>query len=207
MTKRRRSTRDERPKVAENERPSVAETQTNMTASDLEGGNNLAQVRDILFGSQMRDVERRFARLQDRLAQDVTALREEIGKRAESLELFVKNQLESIADKVKAEHADRVAKMEKLSGELKEMAGTLDSSNTSLREDLERSAKSLREHALEQTTSLRDELQKKNVDLSTRLEREASELRESKADRAALGDLFKEIGLRLSRELDLPRID
>ena len=35
-----------------------------------ETGGNIEKVRDILFGSQMRDTDRRFSRLEDRLAQD-----------------------------------------------------------------------------------------------------------------------------------------
>lgn len=37
-----------------------------MSSSDLAGGGNLDKVRDILFGTQMRDYEKRFNRMEER---------------------------------------------------------------------------------------------------------------------------------------------
>lgn len=37
-----------------------------MSSSDQAGGGNLDKVRDILFGTQMRDYEKRFNRMEER---------------------------------------------------------------------------------------------------------------------------------------------
>jgi len=52
-------------------------------------GANVDKIRDILFGSQMRDYDKRFGRLEDRLIKDAESLREEMKKRFETLEAFV----------------------------------------------------------------------------------------------------------------------
>src|SRR5438094_3400039 len=57
------------------------------------GGENLDKVRDILFGAQLRDSDRRFSRLEETLAKQVTELREESRKRLDSLEAFLKKEL------------------------------------------------------------------------------------------------------------------
>src|SRR6187401_2241566 len=55
-------------------------------AAALTGGEgatpaSLDKVRDILFGSQMRDVERRFARLEERLLKETTDLKDDVRRR------------------------------------------------------------------------------------------------------------------------------
>ncbi|MBW4571424.1 MAG: hypothetical protein KME31_26440 [Tolypothrix carrinoi HA7290-LM1] len=52
--------------------------------------NSLDKVRDILFGNQMREVERKFARLEERLIKECTNLRDENRKRLDSLESYFK---------------------------------------------------------------------------------------------------------------------
>ena len=49
---------------------------------EVEGheGANVDKIRDILFGSQMRDYDKRFGRLEDRLIKDAESLRDEIGR-------------------------------------------------------------------------------------------------------------------------------
>ncbi len=76
--------------------------------SDVTGGANLDKVRDILFGSQLREVERRFARLEERLVKDTNSLKDDVKKRLDALELYVRNETESLTGQIKSEHEDRV---------------------------------------------------------------------------------------------------
>ena len=76
------------------------------TADDL-GAGNIDKVRDILFGGQMRDYERRFARLEERLLQETTELKDDVRKRLAALEQFLRQEAESLADRIKAEHEER----------------------------------------------------------------------------------------------------
>src|SRR5271166_1295950 len=76
--------------------------------ADHNGGvENLDKVRDILFGSQMRDNERRFARLEERVLKESTEVREEGRKRLESLEAFVRKEVQSLVERVKNEQTQR----------------------------------------------------------------------------------------------------
>ena len=65
--------------------PDVAtEEPTRAEAADASSGANLDKVRDILFGGPLRDVDRRFTRLEERLAKDTSDLRAEMRRRARS---------------------------------------------------------------------------------------------------------------------------
>ena len=63
-------------------------------ASAAAGG--LDKIRDLLFGRELSDVDKRFARLEARLAEDAAALREEVTGRLEALEAYVKDELSSL---------------------------------------------------------------------------------------------------------------
>lgn len=53
---------------------------------DAAGNASLDKVRDILFGVQARDIERRFARLEERLVKETTDLKEGVSRRVDALE-------------------------------------------------------------------------------------------------------------------------
>src|ERR671917_1688161 len=46
--------------------------------ADGAGGANIDQLREIIFGGQMREYEKRFARMEERVAKELTDVREEI---------------------------------------------------------------------------------------------------------------------------------
>ena len=85
-----------------------------------ETAGNVDKIRDILFGSQMRDYEKKFGRFEERLAGETAELREEIKRRFASLEAYVKNEFTALADQLKAEKGERVEADKELGRELKE---------------------------------------------------------------------------------------
>ena len=75
----------------------------------IEGGSaaSIDKVRDILFGGQMREVERRFAKLEERLLKETTDLKAHLKSRLDALESFTKKESESLIDQIKTEHEAR----------------------------------------------------------------------------------------------------
>jgi hypothetical protein len=71
---------------------------TGKEAALPEAAGNVDKIRDILFGSQMRDYEKKFARVEERPARETGELREEIRRRFASLEAYMKNELTALAD-------------------------------------------------------------------------------------------------------------
>ena len=56
----------------------------------------------ILFGAPMRDMESHFARLEERLQKDLTELKDETRGRLESLEVFLRKEIESLTDQLES---------------------------------------------------------------------------------------------------------
>ena len=53
------------------------------------GGGNVDKIRDILFGTQMRDYESRFASLEETLSKETVEIRETSRRRFDQLENYI----------------------------------------------------------------------------------------------------------------------
>ena len=173
-------------------------------APETAGAGSLDKVRDILFGGQVREFERRFARLEERLVKETSDLKDDVRKRLDALELYARKETESLSEQIRAEHQAQLESSNRLGRELKESATALERRTTTLDEQLARAQREFRQQMLEQHQRLSDDIRQKVDDVLTTLTRETDELRNDKADRAALASLLTEMALRLTNELKIP---
>lgn len=173
--------------------------------TEVHDGTNVDKIRDILFGSQMRDYEKRFARLEDRLTKAAEMLREDMKKRVDSLEGYIHDEVESLGTRLKAEKVERSESMKEIARELHDLAKTLEKKLSQLEDQTSSGHADLRSRILDQSKQLTGEIGQLRKELSAALDREVETLRHEKTDRAALADLFSEVALRLKDELKLPK--
>jgi len=167
-------------------------------------GASLEKVRDLLFGVHMRDNDRKFARLEERLAKDTSDLREDVRKRLAAIETLIRQEVESLSERLKAEQDERSTAAKDLARELNESARTFERRASQLDDQLARGLRDLRQQLHDQHQGLSDELRLLADDFGARLLRESQELRGDKADRSALAALFTEMAMRLNGEFRLP---
>ena len=172
-------------------------------ASEKEGAN-VDKIRDILFGSQMRDYEKRFARLEETLNKALDTLRDDMTKRLETLSGFVQKEVDSLSQRIKTEKAERGEAAKELSQELKELAKALEKKISALDEQLSDSQSELRAKLLEQSKNFAGEIERLRREAATSLDREVQTLRHEKTDRVGLADLLAEFSLRLKDNFELP---
>ena len=67
----------------------------------------MEQVREILFGAQLKDMEARFQRQEDRFVREIADTRESLKKRIDSLENFMKSEVSSLLSRLKEEQIER----------------------------------------------------------------------------------------------------
>ena len=164
---------------------------------------SIDKVRDILFGGQVREFDRRFSRLEERLLKETNDLKDYVKARLDALEKFTRKETDSLAEKMKSEHEDRVDSHGTLARELKDTAKSLEKRIAALDDQHAKSQRELRQQILEQGQKASEELRKRIDDVLGRLASEAQQLRTDKTDRATLAALLTEMALRLSGE-DLP---
>lgn len=182
----------------------VAPAQAAQSFQEVAGGGNIDKIRDILFGTQMRDYERRFFRLEERLTKEAAEAREDARRRFDALETFIKQEINALGDRLKSENHQRTQADEDLTRELRDAARSLGNKINALDENTAQGQRELRQQLLDQAKHLADEIRQKHDDLSLALAREARELRHDKTDRAALSNLFTELAMRLNNEFKLP---
>lgn len=172
-------------------------------AQPLEGGN-IDKIREILFGGQMRDYERRFARLEERLVKEASDLRDDTRRRFDALEAFVKQELEALSERLQFEQRARDDSVQDLARALKETGQSIERKLAQLDEQTARGQRELRQQILDQSKSLSEEIRQKRDELAALVEREVAALSSDKTDRAALAGLFSEVALRLTNEFKIP---
>lgn len=165
---------------------------------------NIDQIRDIIFGTQMRDYDRRFSQLEERLLKDSADLRDEFRQRLTSLEEYVRREMDTLSDRLSSEQRSRTGALQELSGAMDQLGRTADRRFGELGEEAAKSQRDLRGELARHASNFTEELQRRTGELSAALKREADELHARKADRAALGALFAEVAARLAEEFRQP---
>jgi DNA anti-recombination protein RmuC len=176
-------------------------------AASEEGTGNIDKVRDIIFGGQMREYERRFARLEERLLQETAELRDDVRKRLAALEQFATGETASLADRLKAERDERSDAEKELARGTADAVKAFEKKTGQIDDTISRVQRELRQQMLELHQRMTDDLRQKIDEVLTRLGREATDLRTDKADRSTLAALLTEMAMRLTNDLSVPGSD
>ncbi|HVF40540.1 MAG TPA: hypothetical protein VM939_11630 [Gemmatimonadaceae bacterium] len=89
-------------------------TATQQTAAtngiqDKAASDSIDQVRDLLFGAQMRTVDARIQALEERMLQETTAIRAELRESVKTLENRISTELNKITGQLQADKLDSSA--------------------------------------------------------------------------------------------------
>jgi chromosome segregation ATPase len=173
---------------------------TNHMAVETAGpdsGASVDRIRDILFGSQIKNYEARFARLEENLVRETVELKETMRRRFESLEGFFKSETEALAARLNAEREERTNSFQSLDRDLKGMQDALSRKIHELIASTAEADSGLRKELMSESRKLLDEIGERHDSLRSLLERRVSELRHQKTDRALLSALLAEIAAQI----------
>ena len=190
---REKDSKDKQPNKPNSVEAAVAET---AEAS----GASVDKIRDILFGSQIKNYESRFARLEEALARETSEIKDTMRRRLDSLEAFFKSETGSLAARLKTEGDEREEAMNNIARELKTSSAQLSKKILDLDNKMAQERSAARQELMSETRKLLDEIRQRNESLSSLLETRVQELRHAKADRSALAALFVELAVRLKDE-------
>jgi hypothetical protein len=127
-----------------------------------------------------------------------------VKKRLASLEQFMKQEFESLGDRLSSERASREDAVKELGVVQRESATAFEKKTAVIDDQLAKAQRELRQQLLDLQKELTEDILQRHQDMVTMLTRDASELRDEKADRAALASLFTEMAMRLSNQFRLP---
>ena len=180
---------------------SLAETEVESALTEEHAaGTNLDKIRDILFGAQVRDHERRFAKLETQLLAEAAQLRTDLKDRFASLEQYIRKEVDTVTGRLTAEEQDRTNAVGRLTTELQTLADVLQQTATQLREQSEQAHHDLRNQLQSQAASLAGDFGQQHAALSATLDDAVRQLSHQKTDRTSLATLFQELSQRLSHD-------
>src|ERR1700730_17734652 len=159
------------------------------SSAAAESGASVDKIRDILFGSQIKNYEARFSRVEETMIREAADLKETMRRRFESLEGFFKSETEALANRLKAEREERAKALNNLSVELKNSHEGLSSKIAELEASSAEGHSGLRKDLMSESGKLSDEIRERHDNLKTLIERRIEELRYQKTDRALLSAL------------------
>jgi predicted XRE-type DNA-binding protein len=162
-----------------------------------EHGAGIDKVRDILFGSQSKNSEARFLRLEEGLARETYELKDIMRKRFESIEDFFRSETEALAGRLRAEREERMSIFAAHDREMKEALTALGRRLSDLDTAMNEGHSALRKDLMSESRKLLEEIGLRQDSVRGLMESRVSELRSQKADRALISDLMREMATQL----------
>lgn len=163
------------------------------------GAANVDKIRDILFGGQMRDYDKRFKRLEERVEQETAHFRDDMLQRFKALEERMSDEIDSLLEKVKVERQERQNNTQALEQEMKTLKTDINNRLTQIDEQMTKDMKNLRQQTHNKLQELSLQLRQQGESLTSLISQEIAQLQEEKVNRSDLAVLFNELALRFSR--------
>lgn len=165
---------------------------------------NIDKIREILFGGHMRDYEKRFTRVEERLTKESLDLRDDTRKRFDALEAFIKSEFAALVERLQAEQRTRDEAVLGLWRGVHETGQAFTAKLAEVSEQSARAQSDLRQQILAQSKELSEDIRQKQDETTALLQREVADLNHGKTDRSSLATLLTEMALRLNNDLKMP---
>jgi chromosome segregation ATPase len=159
------------------------------------------KIRDLLFGNQMQDYDRRFSLLEERFLQRFREIEAETARNIGSLESSAKKQMESFAAELREEKDLRTDADKEIERVEREHNDTAEKRLRSISEQLSRLEREQTDRLAQEVQALRDELKRRNDDIQHMIEKMFAELNSVKTDRNLLASLFLEVARCLNQDV------
>jgi len=159
------------------------------------------KIRDLLFGSQMQDYDRRFSMLEERFLQRFREIESESARNLSSFESSAKKQMDSLAAELREEKDLRTDADKEIDRTQREHNEMVEKRLRLISEQLSRLERDQSDRLAQEVQSLREEIKRKNEDIQRTIEKMFAELSNVKTDRNLLAGLFVEVARCLSQDV------
>jgi len=172
---------------------------------------SMNQVRDLLFGTQLRDIEARFQRQEARFQREVNDAREALKARLDSLENFMRSETASLLHRVnteaterdaaiKAEQRERIEAFNALTGNIAAAEQALERRIATLSSTLDNAEQEIRKLVQTEVNSLNNKIDEKYVAALHVISETASQIRHDMVYRSTLSNMLTAMAVKLSNQ-------
>jgi seryl-tRNA synthetase len=184
-----------------------------------QAGAPMEQVRELLFGAQLKDVDTRFHRLEERFLREISDVQDALKTRLDSLENFMKSETGSLLHRLQEEQSERESvirdeqreraeSLGKLARELAAAVEAFERRNAKLSGALDSTERELRNLLMAESGSLSAKVEERYQDALNVLTNTAAQIRHDMVYRSALSGMFTDLAVKLSGQwtLDMGQI-
>jgi DNA anti-recombination protein RmuC len=177
-------------------------------APSVDSGNELSRFRQLLFGDELREHERRLQALERRQQEALERARAEQQQHFDQLESLFRAELARLGRAQRRDREERARQVQQLTDRLdalaRDLTQALGARIDALHDGLAGEARERENALLAQAGELRTAFDAQVRSLESELEQAGDRLQQVKADRDELARLFGEVAQRLNRQLELP---
>ena len=156
--------------------------------------DNVDQIREILFGNQIRAVDDRFGKVEKRMSRESENLKKALEKRIHDLEKMLDQFRDNAGDQLNRESAERDAGLNEVTKSLQTFRLDAENQLAEMQSGLNNEIKQAREELLAIEKSMQAEL----TSLQASQTKRSDQLDESKVDRGELAGFLSDIANRLA---------
>jgi chromosome segregation ATPase len=161
------------------------------------------KIRNLLFGSQMQDYDRRFSKLEERFLEHLKDIESETARNLTAFESNAKKQVDSLAGQLREEKDTRADADKEIDRALREQNQALEKRIRSISDQLSQLERDMADRLTQETHALREEIKRKSGDIQHTIEKIFAELSNDKTDRSLLSSLFVEVAKCLNQDAGL----
>ncbi len=159
---------------------------------------DLEKIRDILFGAERRESDRRFADLEQRLEGQAVQSELEIQRRMEAFEELIKEEVRALGTEITTAQQVSADRLDKLASELRASMSEVQGQVEELSTRTATADQDLRDQLAQQGASLSDSIRHNYEELSTILQQSAQEIRAESVNWAGLGTMLGDLANQVS---------
>jgi len=174
----------------------MSKQKENIEQNEENGSNNVDQIRDILFGKHIKEFDKRFARVEDNLNNEIQVLKDDTKKMFDNIEEYIKTEIKSLTDKLKTEQTKRADGDRELENE----KNRLEKRYSEFEESVNTFEREIRDQLLSQGKRLTENMTEQRQDIMNEMKKITSELHHTKVDRNTLASFLNDIALKISGE-------
>ena len=187
---------------------------------DSNATNSMEQVRELLFGTRLKEMEITLKRQEERFQREISDLNEALKSRFESLENFMRSETTSLSNKlnvevkeitnsfkdketerrtdIEATRKEQKDSLERLTAELSSAQEVFDRKVIKLSNSLDNVEQELKKLMLSETNSSNTKIEERYKDTLKVISETAEQLRNDMVCRSSLSGLLAEIAAKLS---------
>ncbi len=167
---------------------------------------NIDQIRDIIFGPQLRESNSRIAQIESDLASLQQELRDRTDQVKTALSTELRAAVDSLEKKLKSVSLSAQEESLDLRQQLDRVSKKFSNSVEALDQTVDKQTNALRSELVETRTKLQEDVRTLREHVFEELERRFSTLKEAKVSRDDMAEVLFELGMRLKGTEFIPKL-